>query len=145
MWLVIGLGCMGYLVGFLCGMTVSPIVQPLVALLFAFVGGSVFVLLSKLTSEDRSLAGRMISALSFCCVLGVASGFFTSRHQLLSPNRVVDVCLSKDPPPFCYLRSGTVSQANIIDEKKRAKVISTDEAYDELYKLIENQSKAGDQ
>src|SRR5580700_2262358 len=64
MWLVVGLGLMGMLVGMLAGISSSAIVQPLIALLFAFVGGSVFVILSKLSGEDRTLAGKMVSALS---------------------------------------------------------------------------------
>ena len=143
MWLIAGLGLMGLLVGFLAGMSSSPIVQPLIALLFTFVGGSIFVLLSKLSTEDRGLAGKMLAGLSVSCLLGVMLGVHTSRGQFLVPaelrSKFVDQCLSKDPPPACFLRSSTVSNANLIDADKRAGRMTAEEAYQALYKLIRDQ------
>ena len=141
MWLVIGLGLMGMLVGMLAGMSSSVIVQPLIALLFAFVGGSVFAILSKLSAEDRRLAGKMVSSLSFCCLIGVIAGIFITRHQYLVPtdNRqaMVNACLGTNPPPACMLRSSNSDQVAIIDEKKNAGKLTADEAYDALRKLYQ--------
>jgi hypothetical protein len=148
MWLVFGLGLMGYLLGFLAGMTQEAMVQPLVALLFAFLGGSIFVLLAKLTAEDRALAGKMLGALSLFCILGVVTGVVILQHRWLSPHPVIaqDVCSSKDPPPACiYLRSAALTQANIIDQQKRSKLITSDDAYEQLYKIIQDKDiKAGE-
>ncbi|MCU1253670.1 MAG: hypothetical protein JWQ49_6699 [Edaphobacter sp.] len=146
MWLVFGMGFMGLLVGFLAGMTSSTVVQPLMTLLFAFVGGSIFVLLSKLSKEDRNLAGGMISSLSILCILGLAVGVHVSRGQYLVPaalrSKLVDECLSNNPPPACFLRSSAVSEANLIDADKRSGKITPGEAYDALYKLIKSQDSA---
>jgi hypothetical protein len=142
MWLVFGLGMMGLLVGFVAGMSSSAIVNPLIALLFAFVGGSIFALLSKLSVDDRKLAGKMVIALSSCCLLGVIVGVRTSRGQYLVPaplrSAFVDQCLSADPPPACFLRSGTASEADLIDADKRSGKLTADEAYDKLNKLIQD-------
>lgn len=141
MWLVVGLGFMGMLVGMLAGMSRSVIVQPLIALLFAFVGGSVFAILSKLSAEDRGLAGKMVSSLSACCLIGVISGMTIIRHQYLVPAEirqdVAKACMSSNPPPECMLRSSNPGEAAIIDEKKNAGKMSGDQAYDALRKLYQ--------
>jgi hypothetical protein len=132
MWLVFGLGLMGLLLGFLDGMTSEAIVKPLITLLFAFVGGSVFVLLTKLTPSDRGLAGQMLSSLSLFCVLGVTLGVLTNQHRWLSANPIKaqeEFKLRNDP----YLRSDPTSEVAIIDQRKQAKLITSDEAYSELY------------
>lgn len=45
MWLVIGFGGMGTLIGLMLGLTSESAVKSTIALLFAFVGGTVFALL----------------------------------------------------------------------------------------------------
>ena len=139
MWLVVGLGFMGLLVGMLAGMSSSQIVQPLIAAMFTFVGGSVFAVLSKLSGEDRGLAGKMLSALSFFCLCGVCAGMFVVRHQYLVPKDkrpdMVSACLGPNPPAACTLRSSDPGEAAIIDEKKSSGKITPDEAYDALRKL----------
>jgi hypothetical protein len=139
MWLVAGLGLMGMLVGMLAGMSSSVIVQPLIALLFAFVGGSVFTILSKLSNEDRTLAGKMLTALCACCLAGVLSGMLIVRHQYLVPAElrrdVAKACASSSPPPECMLRSSDPGEAAIIDEKLNAGKINSDKAYEELKAL----------
>jgi hypothetical protein len=135
MWLVIGLGLMGYLVGFLAGMTEEQVVKPVITLLFAFVGGSIFVLLAKLTPPDRTLAGKMLSALSICCVIGMVSGVSINQFRWLSPDRSsAQASYSKKNAP--YLRSAQTDQADVIDQQMRAGVISRDDAYAKLYNLV---------
>jgi hypothetical protein len=148
MWLVVGLGLMGLLVGMLAGMSSSIIVQPLIALLFAFVGGSVFAILSKLSGEDRMLAGKMVSALSLCCLIGAISGMVITRHQYLVPADiradVVKACLGSNPPPACLLRSSNPGDAAIIDQKKNAGKITADEAYNALRELYQQDHSAAE-
>jgi len=143
MWLVIGLGSMGLLVGFLAGMSSSEIVKPIITLLFAFVGGSIFVVLTKLSGEDRNLAGKMLASLSLFCAIGLSVGLIINRHQLFVPadirEKVAEACLSTNPPAECTLRAGTLSQVEIIDQKLHAQPprITIDQAYEQLHSLLQ--------
>lgn len=142
MWLVAGLGAMGLLLGALLGLTSEALVGSTIALLFAFVGGSIFALLGKLTENDRRLAGQMLAALSICAIFGLSFGIAANTYRWFSPfpDAAQKTYVHKDDP---YIRSKTVSLANEIDAEKQHGSITTDQAYEQMYRLALSQTDSG--
>jgi hypothetical protein len=147
MWIVIGLGALGFLIGNLVGLTAHSVVTAVLSLVFAFAGGSVIALLGKVATHDRTLAGQAICALSLTCVIGVYAGIATSEWHILSPKDLRTIASpsasSKQgsaamPASIVnkYLDSGYASTINSIDLLYRQKVITASEAYDKLYEAV---------
>jgi hypothetical protein len=162
MWLALGFGAMGLLVGSLVGLTAEAVVMPLIGLLFAFIGTSILAMLHKLSADDRKAAGMAILALSIFCLVGVYSGILATEHQILTPiSKRGEKAAAKESPapaseskppaakseadaksvtevkrsPYLYLRSDEVEAANAIDILKSQSKITTEEAYERMYRL----------
>jgi hypothetical protein len=126
MWIPLGFGALGFLIGNLVGLSSTPIVKQVVGLLFAFAGGSVLAFIRKLKAQDRKTAGAAIFALSLACTLGLYIGVLTKTHHLLSPQRTTDTL---DPD---YLRNAKASRAALINSDRNA---HPEDSYQNLYKL----------
>ena len=142
MWLVTGFGTLGLLLGFLLGMTSESLVGSTIALLFAFVGGTVFAVLGKLSDPDRKLAGKIVFALALCCLGGVAVGVAVDHYRLLSPHpsQAQTTYKDKDNP---YLRNSTTAiDPDSIDAERVQGILTPDQAYEQMYKLAKSQKAA---
>ena len=73
-WLIIGQSLFGLLIGALVGLSISPVVSTVLGLLFAFIGGSLLVLLKGKSDSELELIGKSITALSLFMILGVILG-----------------------------------------------------------------------
>jgi hypothetical protein len=139
--LVVGFALLGLLIGNLVGMTSAPVTSSVLSLLFAFTGGSILVMLEKLTVDTRRLAGQAIAALSVACLIGVYAGILVTEHQLLSPPRARDAALTaasrNSRDENTYLRSAELSsEADAIDLQVRQGALTYREAYDRLSRRI---------
>ena len=83
-WLYAGQSIFGLLIGILVGLSISPVVGTVLGLLFAFIGGSVILLLKGRTEEELELTGKSIAALSGFMVLGVVIGINVRVNDLLA-------------------------------------------------------------
>ncbi len=136
---MIGIGAafasLGFLVGLLTGMTASAVVGSLLGLIFAFVGGSVIALLSKVDERQQLLAYKAIFALSTGAIVGLLGGILLSEWQLLGPRRAAgdgDTSIMARK----YLRENVIPEANRIDQQKRQGLITADDAYEQLRHLL---------
>jgi hypothetical protein len=147
MWIVIGLGALGFLIGNLVGLTAHSVVTAVLSLIFAFAGGSIIAFLGKVAPDDRKLAGQAICALSFACVVGLYGGITVSEWHVLSPKIFRPAAsmpaVSKAPPTNVpaslankYLDSNAVSAIDSIDLLYRRKLITAGEAYEKLYDTV---------
>lgn len=82
-WIILGCACLGILIGFMSGMSVSPIVSAVVGLIFAFTGGSIIVLIKGRGDEELSLMGQCISALTLMVLAGVVIGVAARANDWL--------------------------------------------------------------
>lgn len=138
MWLAFAFAMLGLLIGTLVGLTSESVVQTLLGLLFALMGGSVIALLGKLSPEDRKTASQAIASLSIACLIGIYSGIIVNQYRLLSPR--VDSNKPKVPSTVeiskeTYIRSATIDKANAIDIRYHKKLITAEQAYEEMYSL----------
>jgi ammonia channel protein AmtB len=141
MWLVIGFGTMGALLGMMVGMTSEVgIVKTVVALLFALIGGAISAFLPKLNEEDRTLAGRMLASLSLCCLAGLLGGIFFTfalakwfpREAKAADHAIAD--RSTLPLPQAVLKNGLVTiTPDYIDFEKQQGQIDSESAYKAMY------------
>ena len=136
MWIAIGFGAMGLLLGNLLGMTSEPVVKYVIGILFTFVGGTVFAFLQRLTEKDRAVAGQAVFALSLGCLIGVYSGVWVNQHRSLSPTTAAGA--QPVATPEFYLRNANLDQANEIDREKQAGVLNSEQAYEKMYRLMQN-------
>ena len=148
MWIIFGFLALGLLVGNLIGLTAESVVTPVLGLLFAFGGGSIIAFIGKFSPEDRRLAGQAILALSVACLVGVYSGIGISEWQILSPPERAQLNDSAPSPRASiadkkYLRSALIKSANAIDTQLTMDVISFDEAYKQLFKLVKKLESKG--
>lgn len=139
MWLIIGFATLGLLLGNLVGMTSESVVSQLVGLLFVFVGGSIFTLLSKLNHHQRILSGKLLMAISLATLVGVYSGIAVSEFRLLSPRAVASLA---NYEPRKYLRAAPLERSNGIDIKRAAGLLTPEEAYAQMYELAASYEKA---
>jgi len=73
MWMILGFGALGFLVGNLAGISSAQIVKTLLGMLFAFGGGSIIAFLKGINAHDRKVAGASVFAFCIAC-----SGFLIS-------------------------------------------------------------------
>jgi len=142
MWIIIAFLSLGFLVGNLAGLTAETVTSTLLGLLFAFAGGSAIAFMHKLDRDARIDASRAILSLSVACLIGVYVGIFVSEHQFLSPDSPKNAHRSSVQARK-YLREKLLPQAEVIDQQKANLQLTTEEAYEKLYELIERQN--GDQ
>lgn len=83
-WLYVGQAIFGLLVGVTVGMSKTPIVATLLGLLFAFIGGSVIVMIKGRTEGELELMGKCITALALFTLLGIWVGVSVRANDLLS-------------------------------------------------------------
>jgi hypothetical protein len=157
MWIVVCFASLGFLIGNLVALTSESAVTPILSLLFAFVGGSVLAFLHKLNENDRGVAGKSVLSLSACCVLGVYVGIWVNQHRLLSPpSRVMaatapqdqkqpSVAVREDRRDDYYLRSSRTNELDLVDRRKQQRLVSTDEAYEQVYELARKHARELDQ
>ncbi|WP_316364665.1 hypothetical protein [Candidatus Thiodiazotropha sp. CDECU1] len=85
-WFVVGMACLGLLIGFAGGLSSSPIVGVALPLLFALIGGSGGVYLTRVDYSDVSTpdkiraAGISILAFAICVGLGGTAGVMLRLH-----------------------------------------------------------------
>jgi len=82
-----GLGFLflGITTGFIVGISGSSAVEAIVAALFALVGSSSVAFVVKLNPRLRELAGFLILVVSLGVIVGLLTGIYIDRHQLLGP------------------------------------------------------------
>ena len=141
MWIIFGFLALGFLIGNLTGLTSESVVISVLGLLFAFGGGSIIAFIGKLNLEDRQLAGKAILAFSVACLVGVYSGIGICEWQILSPPEKAHLNASTALPRASiadkkYLRSALIKPMNAIDTQLTMNVISSDEAYKQLFELV---------
>lgn len=86
-WFVFGQMSFGLVIGVVAGLSSSPIVGTLFGLLFAFIGGSIIVLIKGRTEEELALVGKSIGAMSLCIVVGVIVGIYLRANDVLYLNQ----------------------------------------------------------
>ncbi len=136
MWTILAFIALGYLIGNLVGLTAESVTGGVLGLLFAFGSGSAIAFIRKLDPTERVLASKAILALSLSCLLGVYTGIFVTEYQLLTPDKQVAskrVSVSERK----YLRESIVSSAHSIDQRYANKQIELEEAYNEMYQLVQ--------
>lgn len=145
MWIPIAFVALGFLIGNIAGLTASSVSTSLLSLLFAFVGGSVIALIQKLDKEHRKLAAQAIFAISVGCFIGLYVGILVSEWQVLSPRNG-----EQTDSPWAsgglergsiasrkYLRTQMIEPANAIDTQYKTGPLTCEEAYEQLYSLVE--------
>ena len=83
-WLFIGQSFFGLLIGGLVGLSISPIVGTVMGLLFAFIGGSLIVLIKGRDEGELEMIGKSITALSFFMLVGVSLGISLRTNSLFT-------------------------------------------------------------
>jgi hypothetical protein len=138
--LTTGFGALGMLIGTLLAMSAQSLAQAVIAAIFALFGGSLLVLLEKLSERDQIKICGGLLGVALGTLLGLYSGLYINEHQLLTPirGRQIGNVDPSHPPvePRKYLRSDVSDKIDAVDMKYRSKVIGASEAYDELRALI---------
>jgi thiol:disulfide interchange protein len=80
----LGFLMLGLTTGFLTGMSSSPLAISMIALLFAFAGGSAVTLLTKLSRPQTELVGALLLALSVGTLIGCCAGVVVNENRLLT-------------------------------------------------------------
>lgn len=83
-WLYIGQSIFGLLIGYMVGLSISPVVSTVLGLMFAFIGGSLIVLIKGKTDDELEVIGKCITALSSFMLLGVLIGITFRANDLLT-------------------------------------------------------------
>lgn len=134
--LIIAFTTLGFLIGNLMGLSAESTLSTVLPLLFAFGGGSAVAFLHKLEQCERRNASIAITALSLSCLIGVYSGIYITEHQIISPSEVKQARLSSIESRK-YLRSININSVEQIDTKLKTGGLSTKQAYEDLYNLIQ--------
>lgn len=130
---------LGLLIGTLLAMSAQSIVQAVIAALFAMFGGSILVLLEKVSPTNQLKSCVAILAVSLGTLVGVYSGVYVNEHELLTPtSRRVSAFESRrmDTEVEKYLKAYVRPKAAAIDEQYTNKMIKAEEAYDRLRKVV---------
>ena len=140
MWIVVGFASLGLVIGNLVGFSADSITTSVAGLLFAFAGGSAVTFMRKLTPDARKESAQAIAALALSCLLGVYASIYVSEHRILSPASTPPSAAPKDNK---YLFGNVVSTANGIDSLYRSGRLPLEDAYDQLYELVESMESGG--
>jgi Na+/glutamate symporter len=122
---------LGFLIGTLTAFTADSVVSSLIPLFFAFAGGSAIAFGKNFEKHARDLAALAILGLSIGCVIGVYSGIYVFERKLLTPQEMRE---TRDDS--AYLRKLSMDQIDLIDQQKRSGILTTEQAYAELTKII---------
>lgn len=123
---------LGLIVGTLVAMSETSIVQSVLAALFALFGGSLLVMLEKLSEVNQTKAALGILTISVGTLGGVYSGLYVNEHQILTPSELR--FLSSDRHK--YLRENVVSRIKAIDQQYRNGMLPAEEAYERLQVIL---------
>lgn len=135
-WILFAFLSLGFLIGNLVGLTAESVTSTILALLFAFGGGSALAFVQKLEPKNLKLVSVAIIALSWSCLAGIYSGIRVSEYQMLSPQKEEPVSkISIEDKK--YLRENITSKANLIDQRLANGHYNFEEAYRELYKTTQ--------
>ena len=129
---------LGLLVGTLLAFSAQSLAQAVVAAVFAFFGGSILSVLNNKSRNTQVATAAGTLGLSLGALLGVYTGIFVNEHQLLSPAKPGPASIaasSAAPGQIKYLRENLLRSASEIDQMRRTKAISTEEAYERLFKI----------
>ena len=80
--MILGLAALGLLVGAITGLSSGEVTATLMSLLFAMIGGSVIVLVTRLDAEARALAGNGLCAFSLAALIGLFGGLTIRINDL---------------------------------------------------------------
>lgn len=136
MWTLLAFLFLGFLVGNLAGITAESVTSSLLALLFAFGGGSAIAFVHKLDSAKRKLASQAVVVLSIGCLVGTYLGIYVTERQLLTPTSYRTTPEKSSIELRKVLRAGLVSQASMIDQLHKSGTLSAEKAYETLYETI---------
>jgi hypothetical protein len=136
MWMILGFGALGLLIGTLVGLTSEPVVASTIGLLFSAVGGSVVLFVHKLNKDDRRLAGQMIFTLALWTLAGTIGGILISEHRVLSP-----IVARNSPTDNKYLRSAIFTEITAIDVEYNDHAITAEQAYSRIRAAIAREQK----
>jgi hypothetical protein len=127
---------LGFLIGNLVGLTSESVVSALMPLLFAFGGGTAVGFIPKLDAKARTAASVAITALSLMCLAGTYVGIAVSEYQLLTPPERRQARAEASVADLKYVRSFLVKSADEIDQQRAIGQLTTQQAYEALYKLV---------
>ncbi|MCP3981410.1 MAG: NAD(P)(+) transhydrogenase (Re/Si-specific) subunit beta [bacterium] len=134
--LVVAFLLLGFLIGNIIGLTAASVTTSLIALLFAFGGGSAVAFMKQLEAGERRAAGKAVAALSISCLLGLYFGIYVTEAQLLTPSRIVSSEAQTSVTDRKYLRSNALSELREIDQALDAGEINAAVAYQTLREMI---------
>lgn len=83
-WFFLGQAAFGLLIGLFVGLSVSEVVVSVIGLLFAFVGGSILVLIKGKTDRQLSVIGVSVTVLCMFIIAGTFSGIYMRVNNVLS-------------------------------------------------------------
>ena len=133
----ISFGCLGLLIGNMVGLSADSLVKIVISVLFTFVGGSVFVIINRLSVDEQRMAAVAITTLSIFCLLGVYVGILQAEYRIFSPQSDPSSRVQTSTEKVKYLRSSEIENIYVIDTQYRQKQISAEDAYDRLFEVIE--------
>ena len=91
-WFVTGMAVFGLMIGLLVGLSLTPVVNTVIGLLFAFIGGSIIVLIKGRTEAELSAIGQSVTTISCFMIFGMIVGillrngyFFQSEPKVTAP------------------------------------------------------------
>ena len=97
---LLGICTFGLLNGLLIGLSLSPVVGTAIGLLFAFVGGSVFVLIKSRSEDELKQIGWVLMCLSLSIIVGGTVGILVRVNDMLSISSDHDQPLEFEPLEF---------------------------------------------
>jgi hypothetical protein len=139
---VCGFACFGLLLGFVVGLSSAPITEALVAALFAFIGGKMFLDFEKKDSAYRRIAGGILISFSICCLLGLIAGVVIKTHQSLGTRRTPhrgDSDSTQTIHEYDYLKHSKPKSDNIFNRYRE----SGSRNADSLLDVLENEYNSG--
>lgn len=131
--MALAFGSLGLLVGNIIGLSGNSLGISFVAALFALGGGSLIPFLNKLIPNDREIAAISLIALSLSCLLGIYVGILQNEYQIFTPSKTHG---SDHNDQTRYLRGEDMDVINSIDRKYTSKLITAEDAYEQLYKAV---------
>ena len=75
-WFIIGQFSFGLVIGVMVGLSFSPTVGSVISLLFAFIGGSILVLIKDRSEQEIAIIGMSVTFLSAAIIIGALTGIY---------------------------------------------------------------------
>lgn len=138
-WLYIGQSIFGLLIGFMVGLSISPVVSTVLGLMFAFIGGSLIVLIKGKTDDELEVIGKCITFLSSFMILGILIGVTFRANDLLRFDFLRFV--NQEDRPYVITESLTVDHIEKIGSKKAYSTLICSIVKDE----VKNKERSGEQ